>query len=453
MSRSFARQRSTATADVPYILHTPLTKITTLDSGLRVATEESFGTTATVGVFIDSGSVYENEENNGTAHFLEHMAFKGTSRRTQEGIEIEVENMGGQLNAYTSREQTVYFGKSLKTDVPKMLDIISDILQNSKLEERHIERERHVILKEKQVVESEKEEVIFDFLHTAAFQGTPLANTILGETKNIKSIQKHHLQDFIRTHYIAPRMVVVGSGGVNHEELVKLASESFKSLPTTSDYDYSHLAEIEYTGSEITVNDNTTKHVHGAVAFRGPSWSNPDYIPFIIIQNFIGSWDSSMGGGNNLTSNLSEVCVEYNLAESFSAFSTCYNRTGLFGVNFVANYEKADDFSRRLMEEVCRARSMTQEELDRIKSRVKAAYLLQLDGSTPVFEDIGRQVLALGRRMTPLEILERIDKVTLKDIKSVCNEYLRDVDPVVAAYGNLKYFPDYNNFRSWTTAL
>lgn len=139
---------------------------------MTVATEaHPHAQTATVGVWIDAGSRAETETNNGVAHFLEHMAFKGTNRRSQNALELEVENLGAHLNAYTSREQTVYYAKSFKKDVPVAVDIISDILQNSKLEGAAVERERDVILREQQEVDKQIEEVVFDHLHAVAFQG------------------------------------------------------------------------------------------------------------------------------------------------------------------------------------------------------------------------------------------------------------------------------------------
>jgi mitochondrial-processing peptidase subunit beta len=147
--------------------------VTTLSNGLTVATESQSGAqTATVGVWIDAGSRAETDKTNGTAHFLEHMAFKGTNKRSQHALELEVENMGAHLNAYTSREQTVYYAKSFSKDVGASVDIISDILQNSKLDNAAIERERDVILREQQEVDKQTEEVVFDHLHSVAFQGT-----------------------------------------------------------------------------------------------------------------------------------------------------------------------------------------------------------------------------------------------------------------------------------------
>jgi processing peptidase subunit beta len=137
-------------------------------------------------LWIDAGSRYENDQNNGVAHFLEHMAFKGTDKRSQTDLELEIENLGAHLNAYTSREQTVFYAKCLREDVPKALEILADIIQNSKLGENEIERERGVILREMQEVETNLQEVVFDHLHAVAYQGTSLGRTILGPTGNIR---------------------------------------------------------------------------------------------------------------------------------------------------------------------------------------------------------------------------------------------------------------------------
>jgi processing peptidase subunit beta len=187
--------------------------------------------TATVGVWIDSGSRYETAANNGTAHFLEHMAFKGTSKRTQQQLEMEIENMGGHLNAYTSREQTAYFAKVFKNDVGRAVEIISDILLNSKMEDSAIEREREVILREMSEVNKNQEELVLDHLHATAFQGTSLGRTILGSEDNIRSLTRKDLVDYIQTQYTAPRMVVAGAGAVDHAELCGLAAEHFGQLP------------------------------------------------------------------------------------------------------------------------------------------------------------------------------------------------------------------------------
>ena len=182
---------STSTPEQKNFLSNKFPQITTLPNGLRVATETTpHAQTAAVGVWIDAGSRYESDATNGAAHFLEHMAFKGTAARDTRQLEQEVEDMGGHLNAYTSREQTCYYARVFSGDVPAAVDILSDILQNSKLDEAAIERERDVILREMQEVEGVPEEVVFDHLHATAFQQTPLGRTILGPAANVKSLTR-----------------------------------------------------------------------------------------------------------------------------------------------------------------------------------------------------------------------------------------------------------------------
>lgn len=184
-------------------------------------------------MWIDAGSRYETAANNGAAHFLEHMAFKGTKSRTQQQLEVEIENMGGHLNAYTSREQTVYYAKVFKNDVPKAMEILSDILQNSKLDEDAITRERGVILREQEEVNKQYEEVVLDHLHETAFMGTGLGRTILGPDENIRNLTKADLEAYINTHYTADRFVIAAAGAVDHKELTELTEKYFGGLPST----------------------------------------------------------------------------------------------------------------------------------------------------------------------------------------------------------------------------
>ena len=254
-SKQFARSFSNALNSFPEsVRNAPATEVSTLDNGLRVASEGGHGETATVGVWIDAGSRYENANNNGAAHFLEHMAFKGTSKRTQKQLEVEIENIGGHLNAYTSREQTVYYANVFKQDIPQAMDILSDILQNSLLDEGAITRERDVILREMQEVEKQTEEVIFDRLHETAFQGTGLGRTILGPEENIRNLQKSDLENYIKTHYTAPRMVVAGAGAVEHSQLAQLAENCFGGLPTAPATGLALPEDPAYfTGSDVRI--------------------------------------------------------------------------------------------------------------------------------------------------------------------------------------------------------
>lgn len=311
---TFQRFKSSHAADYKAaIVNVPPTEVSLLNNGLKVATENSGASTATVGLWIDAGSRYEDPENNGVAHFLEHMAFKGTSKRSQTDLELEIENLGAHLNAYTSREQTVYYAKCLSKDVPKLVEILSDIIQNSKLNESDIERERGVILREMQEVESNLQEVVFDHLHATAFQGTTLGQTILGPTKNINSISKRHLQGYIDTHYKSSRIVLAAAGGVNHNDLVSLAEKNLGKLDNTFDGEVPVLPICRFTGSEVRVRDDSIPLAHVAIAVEGCGWTNQDNVPLMVANTLIGAWDRSQGGGVNNSSNLASASAQHGI--------------------------------------------------------------------------------------------------------------------------------------------
>ncbi|CAI9777416.1 unnamed protein product [Fraxinus pennsylvanica] len=436
------------------ILSTPLTRITTLPNGLRVATESTLSSrTATVGVFIDAGSRFETEETNGTAHFLEHMIFKGTERRSARGLEEEIENMGGHLNAYTSREQTTYYAKVMDKNVPQALDILSDILQNSKFEESRINRERDVILREMEEVEGQTEEVIFDHLHATAFQYTPLGRTILGPAENIKTIGKEHLRNYISTHYTAPRMVIAASGAVKHEDIVEQVKKLFTKLstdPTTASELVAKQPTV-FTGSEVRMLDDDIPLAQFAVAFEGASWSDPDSIALMVMQSLLGSWNKNAGGGKHMGSELAQRVGINEIAESMMAFNTNYKDTGLFGVYAVAKPDCLDDLAYAIMYEISKlCYRVTEADVIRARNQLKSSLMLHIDGTSPVAEDIGRQLLTYGRRIPFAELFARIDSVDASTVKRVANRFIFDRDVAITAMGPIQGLPDYNWFRRRT---
>jgi len=235
---------------------------------------------------------------------------------------------------YRQRENTVYYAKAFNNDVPAAVDILSDILQNSKLEAQAIERERDVILREQEEVDKQLEEVVFDHLHATAFQGQPLGRTILGPKENIQSIQRADLENYIKTNYTADRMVLVGAGGIPHEQLVELAEKYFANLPSEpQDYSAKSLAaeqkqKPDFIGSEVRLRDDTMGTANIAIAVEGVSWSDPDYFTALVTQAIVGNWDRAMGTSDYLGSKLSNFVSQNALANSFMSFSTSYSDTG-----------------------------------------------------------------------------------------------------------------------------
>jgi len=460
---SSRRGLATLTADPAIWKQTP-TQVTTLSNGLRVASQQTFDETATVGVWIDAGSRFETKENNGTAHFLEHMAFKGTRRRNRIQLETEIENMGGHLNAYTSREQTVYYAKCFKSDLRQGVDILADILTNSTLDQMHLDFERGVILREMEEVEKTTEEVIFDRLHLTAFHDSPLGYTILGPVENIQSITRQQLTEYVQTNYKADRMVIAAAGHFEHGELVKHAEEFFGGYkhggpkPLVQEFP-------KFTAAELLYRDDEQQEqlgpglAHFAVGYEGVPWTHSDAITFMVMQSTLGSYKRGEGlvppklSGNRLTNNIANNMGQGS-AEMYSAFNTCYKDTGLFG--FYAQCEES--VVDRCMDELLfgvseLVHNATEEEVERGKRQLKTTLFGNLDSTTAIAEDIGRQLLVYGRRVPMPELLLRLDCIDATEVRRVARKFLHDADIAVTGLGPLGSMPPLAELRRRTRTM
>ena len=364
--------------------------------------------------------------------------------------------MGGHLNAYTSRENTVYYAKSFNSDVPQTVDILADILQNSKLETSAIERERDVILREQEEVDKQMEEVVFDHLHATAFQNQPLGRTILGPRENIQSISRDDLTNYIKINYTADRMVLVGSGGVPHQQLVELAEKYFASMPAYNPNAQDSASfrglqsKPDFVGSEVRIRDDTMPTANIAVAVEGVSWKDDDYFTALVTQAIVGNWDRSMGNSPYLGSKLSTFVHDHKLANSFMSFSTSYSDTGLWGIYMVSeNMTRIDDLVHFALREWSRLSfNVTEAETERAKQQLKASILLSLDGTTAVAEDIGRQIITTGRRLSPEEVERVVGSITAKDVMSFAQRKLWDRDIAISAVGQIEGLLDYARIRA-----
>lgn len=448
-----SRANAVLAAADPAIWRQLPTEVTTLSNGLRIASQPTYDDTITVGVWIDAGSRFETRETNGAAHFLEHMAFKGTKRRSRIGLEQEIENMGGHLNAYTSREQTVYYAKVFKEDLEQGVDILADILNNSTLDQHNLEFERGVILREMEEVEKTTEEVIFDRLHLTAFRDSPLGFTILGPVENIQSITQQDLRDYIAKNYTTDRLVVAAAGPVDHKEFVRIASEKFSGFKPGGAKQDSLGPKPVFCGADLLYNDDEVQSAHVAVAFEGVPWKSPDAFTFMLMQAIIGSFKHGEGvvpgelSGNRITNRLCNSPLEGNV-EMYSAFNTCYKDTGLFG--FYAECDQAAVercISELLFGITWLSQDIVDAEVERGKRQLKTTLFGNLDSTTAIAEDVGRQLLVYGRRLPMAELLLRLESIDAKEVRRVASKYLVGQELAVTGLGALQGMPSLGELR------
>lgn len=465
MSASIGNMDPTAAAErrtsVPLTaFKQPAAELTQLPNGIRVASQRfPFSDTITAGVWIDSGSRFDKKSTNGAAHFLEHMAFKGTKRRSRIQLEQEIENMGAHLNAYTSREQTVYYAKAFKKDLAQCLDVLSDILLNSKIDNDALEVEKRVILREMEEVEKQTEEVIFDRLHMTAFRDSPLGFTILGSAENIQNMKREDILEYIARNYTGNRMVIAAAGDINHKELVEQVQKYFANVPKAKHQNIIVPDEKPFfCGSELIYRDDDMGPIaHIAVGFEGVPWKSPDVVAFMLMQSIIGSYrkhDEGLVPGKlsaNTTIRNIATKMETGCAEMFSAFNTCYRDTGLFGFYAQCDEVAVEHCVLDLMHGITSlSYSVTDEEVERAKAQLTIQLLGHLDSTTAVAEDLGRQILVYGRYIPMAEFLTRLNAIDAEEIKRVAWKYLHDREVAVSAMGPLHGMPQLIDIRRAT---
>jgi predicted Zn-dependent peptidase len=399
-------------------------RLTTLPGGLRIVTDAMPQlATAALGVWIGAGSRHETATEHGLSHLLEHMAFKGTRRRSARAIVEEIESVGGDLNAATSVEQTAYHARVLAEDIPLALDILADILTESVFDPGELDREKGVILQEIGAVEDTPDDLVFENLTATAYPEQAIGRPILGTPEKVKGFDRASIDAYLKNHYRAGVTVISAAGKVEHDRLVDSVQQRFSGLPAD---DNAAARPARYVGGESRTK-RRLEQAHIVVAFEGCSIYHPDHYAAHVFTN-------AVGGG--MSSRLfQEVREARGLAYSISSFYWAYVDTGLFG--FYAGTGASDVAELMPVAIDCLAqgaRDLDQAEVDRAKAQIKVAMLVALESSQARSEQIARQVLAFGRTLEPAEIIARIDALTVEDVRRAGAALLRSA-PTVASIG------------------
>ena len=385
---------------------------------------------AAVGLWVTAGGRHERSEQNGIAHFLEHMAFKGTKRRTALQIAEEIEDVGGYINAYTSREMTAYYARVLEADVPLAMDVIADIILNPKFEKKEIEVERHVILQEIGQALDTPDDIIFDWLQEAAYPDQAMGRTILGPAERVSAFQRKDLQTFVVDHYGPERMILSGAGAVDHAALVKIAEDLFGHLTPKV---CPQLEPAHWQGAERReVKD--LEQVHFAMGFRGPAYRDAD-------MHSAQVYATAIGGG--MSSRLfQKIREERGLCYSIYAQAGSYDDTGMLTIYAGTSVEEIGDLGALTMDELKRAaEDMSEAEVARAKAQLKAGLLMGLESPSARAERMARYLAIWGRVPGLQEATAEIEGVSTADVRAFGEKIATGTDAALALYGPVQGAP------------
>ena len=406
-------------------------RISTLPNGLRVVSRHMPGLhSAAIGIWVSAGGRDERADQNGIAHFLEHMAFKGTPTRSALQIAEAIENVGGYINAYTSRDVTSYYVRVLAGDVTLALDVISDIVLNPVFDQREIEVERGVILQEIGQSLDTPDDVIFDWLQEAAYPDQPIGRTILGPAERVSQFSRDDLSGFIGEHYGPERMIVAAAGAVDHDRILRQVEAIFAHLPTRAT---TTREPARWQGAE-TRRVKKLEQAHFALAFEGPGYMAQDFYAAQI-------WTSALGGG--MSSRLfQKIREERGLCYSIFAQSGFHDDTGMVTIYAGTSGDQLADLANLTVDELKRsAEDMSEAEIARARAQLKAGLLMGLESPTGQAERMARSLAIWGRVADPAEVAERIDAVTVADVRAHAEALIAKARPALALYGPVKSAP------------
>lgn len=421
-------------------------QITTLKNGLRVASIDSPSPIANVGVFVDAGSRYETQKNNGISHFLEHMAFKSTANRSDFRLVREMGKLGANLSCVASREHMMYSADVLRENVPYLVGTFADVLQNNLFDAMETADCASQYIADNTQRAEMADAVIMESIHQAAYFNNTLGLPLVAPSANVPSFTGEAMKAYMDTYFTGDRMVVSGVG-IEHSELVALVDKMFGYLPESGTAPPRQPAQ--YTGGETRMHtrDSADGLTHFAVAFETASWNHKDLVPMCVLQMLMGGGGSfSAGGpGKGMYSRLYEnVLNQYGWVDSANCFNSIFADSAIFGIYGTAKPEEAAHLVSILSQEATRmAGPVDPEELQRAKNALKSSVFMQLESRFLQLEDLGRQVITYGKVDTPEQIASLIDQVTAADITRVASDML-DTTPSVAAYGDLTYLPRYD---------
>ena len=411
---------------------------TTLDNGLRVITDHvPTVESVAVGIWCDVGTRHENMAHNGVAHMVEHMMFNGTPTRSSQDIVEQIESVGGQMNAYTSRENTAYYVHLLKEDLPLALGVLSDMIQRSTFPDQELEKERGVIIQEIGMTNDTPDDLVFDLYQETAYPNQSLGAPILGTADIVQNMSKETLFGYVKQSYNAKNLVISAAGNVTHDEVVRLAETFFTDLPDT---DQSQYKKADYKGGEHrAVKDLEQSHI--VLGFQGLAKNNPDYYAATLLSTI-------MGGG--MSSRLfQQVREKHGLVYSVYSSHAGYADEGQFEIYAGTGPDKLQKLIPVLCDEVQKITQdqVSEDELNRAKSQLRAGILMGRESMLSRANRQAKHMISFGKDFDLSQLLTKIDVVQVEDIQKMAQQIFA-TKPTLAALGPLEKLESYDKIQS-----
>ncbi len=392
-----------------------------------------------LGVWVKSGSRNETDDEHGIAHLLEHMAFKGTRKRSARQIAEEIENVGGELNASTSIETTSYYARVLKDDVPLAVDILADILTESLFDEEELRREQNVILQEIGAANDTPEDVVYDRFSEAAYRDQTIGRSILGTPDTVRSFTPAQLRGYLAKHYTADRLIVVAAGAIDHADLVRQVEHRFGGIDPASGT-APEISPAVYTGGEF----RQTRDLMDAqvlFGFEGRAYHMRDFYASQMLANILGGGMSSRL--------FQEVRELRGLCYSVYAFHWGFSDNGMFGIHAATGASDLPELVPVILSELRKvAETIDQQEIERSRAQIRASLLMAQESPAARAGQIARQMLLYGRPIPNEELMDRLANITPKRLTDLAGRLFFDSVPTFAAIGPIERLTTYDDISA-----
>ena len=383
--------------------------VSSLNNGLRIVSKNvPTVETVSISAWINVGARDESKETNGISHVLEHMAFKGTKKRTAFDIASEIEAVGGHLNAYTSRENTSYYAKVMKKDAALVIDIIGDIIQNSIMDENELAREKAVIIQEIKQTNDTPDDIIFDHLQNQAYPNQSMGRPILGSKKLVQKITPEALIQCMKKFYCPSQIIVAAAGNIKHEALEMLVR---KSLGTLQRQPKKIRKRAIYDGGTY-IEHREIEQVHLLIGLEGVSYHDDDY--------YAASALATLLGGGMSSRLFQEIREKKGLAYSVYSFLSCYSDNGLFGIYAGTSNADVPTIVPMIQTELKKIIDLiSKKELYRTRAQLKAGILMSLESTSAQCEQLARHLYLYGKPISSSKLIKAIDRVDIPSIQKV----------------------------------